>query len=167
MTKKLEKFAKKLIGAKPAGPLGKLGKWKATLFYANRKKYWLLTNGNSRYNLILADIKASDLKNIEAIFKESFYAQLVYDGIIVDFAYVEELLGALSFAASDNDRSLTGFQNQRLFDLDWWKSDVQAFESSPPMKWAGHMNTNFNYAGKGQGNAAYFKAKDRMQALLA
>lgn len=116
-TKKLEKLVKKLISTDQNTDSGILGKWNATVFYVDRKKCWLLTNGLTKYNVILTDIKAANLKNIESIFKESFYGQLIYDGIITDFEKVDSIIGQLDFLSTDNDRKTTGFQNQRLQEL--------------------------------------------------
>nr|WP_143017686.1 hypothetical protein [Kriegella aquimaris] len=69
-------MVKKLISTDRNADCGKLGKWNATIFYVDRKKCWLLTNGLTKYNVVLTDIKTSELKNIESIFKESFYGQL-------------------------------------------------------------------------------------------
>lgn len=120
-TKKLEKLVKKLIVTDQNADSGLLGKWNATVFYVDRKKCWLFTNGLTRYNVILANMKASDIGNIEEIFKNTLYTQLVYDGIVIAFEYVDVIIGTLDFMKTDNDKSTTGFQNQRLYDLDLWK----------------------------------------------
>lgn len=43
-TKKLEKLIQKYITTEEDIEQGPLGKWKATVFYVNRKKCWLFTN---------------------------------------------------------------------------------------------------------------------------
>ncbi|MCF6214239.1 MAG: hypothetical protein L3J45_09475 [Flavobacteriaceae bacterium] len=84
-SRKLEKQVKKLIKKKQKIDCGILGKWNATLFYVSRKKCWLISNAKTQYNVILTDIKAEDLKSIDVIFKNAFYGQLTYDGIITNF----------------------------------------------------------------------------------
>ena len=125
-TKKLEKLIKKLISTDQNAEYAKLGKWNATVFYVERKKCWLLTNGITKYNVILTDIKAADLKNIDSIFRNSLYTQLIYDGIMTDFKYLESIIGELNFLPTDNDRSTTAFQNQRLYELDWCNTNSGA-----------------------------------------
>ena len=118
-TKKLEKLIKKLISTNEKAECGILGKWNANVFYVDRKKCWLITNGKTKYNVILTDIKSTDLKNIEQIFKDAFYAQLTYDGIITDFDYLDSIIGKIDFLPTDNDRRTTGFQNTNLQSLQW------------------------------------------------
>lgn len=100
ITKKLEKLIKKHISSDSNSDSGKLGKWNATVFYKDKKKGWLLTNGPTRYNVIVTDIKAADVARIDTLFKEAFYGQLIYDGIIVDFETVESVVGQLFFFAN-------------------------------------------------------------------
>ncbi len=140
-TKKLEKLVKKLITVDNNMDSGILGKWNATIFYVERKKCWLLTNGITKYNVILPDMKSSDLSNIEEIFKESFYSQLVYDGLIMSFEKLDSIVGGLDFLPTDNDRSTTGFQNQRLFELDLWKDEFRTLEDMPIKDLASRMNS--------------------------
>ncbi|WP_334113776.1 DUF6933 domain-containing protein, partial [Paucihalobacter sp.] len=114
LTKKLEKLVKKLISKEPEGSDALLGNWNATVFYVDRKKCWLITNADTKYNVVLTDIKASDLKRIEHLFKNAFYGQLVYDGIIIDFETINAAIGSLQFLPTNNDRSTLGFQNHSL-----------------------------------------------------
>ncbi len=80
ITIKLEKLIKKLIVTDQDSVIGILGKWNATLFFIDRKKCWLITNGLSKYNVILIDVKASDYSNMEQLFKDALFEQFTYDG---------------------------------------------------------------------------------------
>lgn len=120
---------------------GILGKWNATVFYIDRKKCWLITNGLTKYNLILTDIKASNLNNIEQIFKDSLFAQLIYDGILMDYEYLNSILGELDFLPTDNDRRTTGFQNANLQTMEWWKSEFGKIENMPIKDLANRLNS--------------------------
>lgn len=166
-TKKLEKLVRKLISTDQNSDYGKLGKWNATVFYVNRKKCWLLTNGFTKYNLILTDIKATDLKNIGSIFKESFYGQLVYDGIPVDFKKLEATIGQLEFLPTDNDRSITGFQNQRLYELDYWIHDYETLENMPIKVLTNRMNKSALHPGKSRQMSDYTNSIREMKKLLS
>jgi len=165
-TKKLEKLVKKLITTQQNSSSGKLGKWNATAFYADRKKCWLLTNSPTKYNLVLADIKASDLKNIESIFKNALYSQWVYDGIITDFEHLDATIGQLIFLPTDNDRITTGFQNHRLQDLEAWKYQFGSLENMPIKELTHRMNTSLIHIGKGHKRSDYTSATSEMKKML-
>ena len=166
-TKKLQKLVKKLISTEQNSDCGILGKWNATVFYVDRKKCWLLTNGLTKYNVILTDIKASDLTNIGSIFMESFYGQLVYDGIITDFEKLDAIIGQLEFLPTDNDRKTTGFQNHRLQDLDWWKYEFGSLGNMPMKDLTNRMNTSPIHIGKGHKMSDYTDSIAEMKKLLA
>ena len=166
-TKKLEKLVKKLITTDQNTDCGILGKWNATVFYVDRKKCWLITNGLTKYNVILTDIKASDLNNIEQIFKNAFFGQLIYDGIITDFENLNLIIGGLDFLPTDNDRSTTGFQNQRLEQLDWWKYDFGDLENMPIKDLTNRMNTSPILIGKGRKMSDYTDSFEEMKKILA
>lgn len=165
-TKKLEKLVKKLISTDHNPDSGKLGKWNATVFYVDRKKCWLLTNGPTKYNVILTDIKSADLKNIESIFKESFYAQLIYDGLITDFKDVDSIIGHMDFLPTDNDRKTTGFQNHRLQELDWWKYEFGGLENMPIKDLTNRINDAPIHIGKGHKMSDYTDSIEEMKKLL-
>lgn len=147
-TKKLEKLVKKLITTDQNNESGILGKWNATVFYVDRKKCWLITNGLTKYNIILTDIKSADLTNINEIFKNALFGQFVYDGIITDFDKLSANIGELEFLPTDNDRSTTGFQNQRLYELDWWKYEYGTLENMPIKDLTNRMNKSPIHIGK-------------------
>ncbi len=165
-TKKLEKLVKKHITTDQNSDCGILGKWNATVFYIDRKKCWLLTNGLTKYNVILTDIKSSDLTKIEEIFKNSFHGQLVYDGIIINYEHLSSLIGKLDFLSTDNDRSTTGFQNQRLYELEWWKSDFETLEGMPIKDLTNRMNTGPIHIGKERKMSDYTDSIQEMKKLL-
>ncbi|TYP71646.1 DUF6933 domain-containing protein [Aquimarina intermedia] len=166
-TKKLEKLIKKLISTDQNAEYGKLGKWNATVFYVDRKKCWLLTNGITKYNVILTDIKAADLKNIDSIFLNSVYTQLIYDGIMTDFKQLQSIIGGLDFLPTDNDRSTTAFQNQRLYELDWWKYDFGSLENMPIKELTNRINTSPIRIGKGRKISDYTNSIKEMRKILA
>ncbi|MFL1897270.1 DUF6933 domain-containing protein [Aquimarina sp. 2-A2] len=166
-TKKLEKLIKKLISTDQNTEYGKLGKWNATIFYVDRKKCWLLTNGITKYNVILTDLRAGDLKNIDSIFLNSLYTQLIYDGIMTDFKQLQSIIGGLDFLPTDNDRSTTAFQNQRLYELDWWKYDFGSVENMPIKELTNKINTSSIHIGKGRKMSDYTNSIKEMKKILA
>jgi hypothetical protein len=165
-TKKLEKLVKKLIATDKKTDCGILGKWNATVFYVDRKKCWLITNGLTKYNVILTDIKASDLSKIENIFKNALFAQLIYDGIITDFENLNAIIGELNFLPTDNDRSTTGYQNQRLEQLDWWKYHFGSLENMPIKDLTNRMNTSPIHIGKGRKMSDYTDSIKEMKKII-
>jgi len=165
-TKKLEKLIKKLITTEQKTDSGILGKWNATVFYVDRKKCWLITNGLTKYNVILTDIKASDLNKIEQIFKDAFFGQLIYDGIIMSFENLNSIIGELDFLPTDNDRSTTGFQNQRLEQVDWWKYEFGSLENMPIKDLTNRMNTSPIHIGKGRKMSDFTDSIKEMKKIL-
>lgn len=159
-------MVKKLLLTDQNTDSGKLGKWNATVYYVDRKKCWLLTNGLTKYNVILTDIKTSDQVNIESIFKESFYGQLIYDGIILDYGEVDSMIGELVFLPTDNDRRTTAFQNHRLQELDWWKYEFGSLENMPIQELTNRMNTSPIRIGEGRKMSDYTDSIREMKKLL-
>lgn len=166
-TRKLEKLIKKLITTDQNNDCGILEKWNATVFYVDRKKCWLITNGLTKYNVILTDIKASDLGKIEQIFKDALFGQLIFDGIITDFENLDSIIGELDFLSTDNDRSTTGCQNQRLEQLDWWKYEFGSLENMPIKDLTNRMNTSPIHIGKGRKMSDYTDSIEEMKKLLS
>ncbi|WP_405291412.1 DUF6933 domain-containing protein [Algibacter sp. Ld11] len=163
---KLEKFIKKLIQTKPTEKLGLLGKWNATVFHVNRKKCWLVANAKTQYSVILTDIKAKDLSNISEIFKNAFYTQLIYDGIIIDFENVNMLIGEISFFRTDNDRKTTGFQNDRLSHLEYWKDEFNTLEAMPIKDLTNRINNIPIHIGESKKMADFTYAKSEMKQCI-
>lgn len=165
-TKKLEKLIKRLITTDKKNDSGILGKWNATVFYVDRKKCWLISNGLTKYNVILTDIKTSNLNRIEQIFKDSLFAQLIYDEIIIEFENLNTIIGGLDFLPTDNDRSITGFQNQRLEDMDWWKYEFENLENMPIKDLTNRLNTSPIHIGKGRKMSEFTDSIKEMKKIL-
>ncbi len=165
-TKKLERLIKKLISTDGKTQCGILGKWNATVFYVDRKKCWLITNGKTKYNVILTDIKSTDLKNIEQIFKDAFYSQLTYDGIIADFDYLNSVIGKIDFLPTDNDRRTTGFQNTNLQSLDCWKAEYGNLKNMPIKDLTNRLNNIPIHIGESKKISDFTKALYEMKKLI-
>lgn len=166
ITKKLEKLVKKLITTDQNTDSGVLGKWNATLFYVDRKKCWLITNGMTKYNVILTDIKSSNLGDIAQIFKDALYGQLIYDGIITDFQYLDLIIGGLDLLPTDSDRSTTAFQNHNLEAVEWWKYQFGNLENMPLKELTNRLNTSPIHIGKGRRMSDYTNSIDEMKKAL-
>ncbi|MEM0516730.1 DUF6933 domain-containing protein [Aequorivita flava] len=166
-SKKLEKLIKKLIQTNEGDTSGILGKWNATVFYVNRKKCWLVSNAKTQYSVILTDIKAADLRNIEQLFKNAFFAQLIYDGILVDYGVLSAQIGTLSFHPTDNDKRTTGFQNQRLQTFQYWIEQFGSIENMPIKKLANRLNSDLIHMSKNRRNSDYTTSIKEIKKVLA
>lgn len=165
-TKKLERLIKKLILTDQNTECGILGNWNATVFYVDRKKCWLITNALTKYNVILTDIKSSDLSNIEQIFKDALFGQLIYDGIITDFKSLNLIIGGLDFLPTNNDRSTTAFQNHNLESLDWWKYEFGSLKNMPIKNLTNRLNTSPIHIGKGRKISDYTDPINEIKKIL-
>ncbi|MFK5878970.1 MAG: hypothetical protein QM478_05680 [Flavobacteriaceae bacterium] len=130
-TRKLEKVTKEFISKNDNNENEYLGDWTSTLFYVSHKKCWLAINKLTKYLLILPNVKKNDLKNISSIFKKTFYAQLVYDGIITEYELIEKIIGGIQLSETNNDRSVNGSLNNCLLYLDDWKYEFGEFKNMP------------------------------------
>ncbi len=165
-TKKLERLIKPIIKHEKSEQVGILGKWKATVFYVNRKKCWLITNALTRYNLILTNITSKNLPSIDNTFKTELHLQMEYDGINMDLSHLDELIGKLEFLPTDNDKSTTSFQNQRLFDLDCWKEVYSSLEQMPVRDLNHRINRGPFKMGVGSGISNYSDGIREMKRVL-
>lgn len=130
-TRKLEKIVSEFISKEKSIDQIFLGKWTASIFYINRIKCWILINRITKYLLELSDMKNSDLTNISTVFKEAFYSQLVYDGIIIDDKLIEKIVGKIVLNETDNDRSSNGSLNNYLLYFNEWKYEFKYFDNMP------------------------------------
>ena len=166
-TKKLEKLIPKMITVDAAVETSRLGKWNATVFLVDRKKCWLFTNGLTKYSVILPNVKTADHAQIEILFKNTFVNQLIYDGIIVDFEALTSSMGQLRFMRTDNDRVTTGFQNQRVYELEVWKEEFRTLEHMPMTDLANRMNGIPIHIGKSKRFADFTDAICEMKKALS
>jgi hypothetical protein len=143
-TRKLEKVTKEFISENDTIENEYLGDWTSTLFYVSQKKCWLLINKLTKYLLILPNMKKNDLKNLTSIFRETFYAQLVFDGIITDFELIEKIIGEIKLCETNNDRSTNGSLNNCLFQIEDWKFEFDGFENMNFRDLNGRLNSSPN-----------------------
>lgn len=129
LTRKLEKTVGKYISKETQVKNEYLEKWSANIFYVDRKKCWILVNSLTKYSLLLSDLKSADIKNFSKLFKETFYSQLIYDGIIVEYKLIETIIGDVKLKETDNDRSANGSLNNSMYTLDYWKYEYGSFEN--------------------------------------
>ena len=143
-TRKLEKVTKEFISENDIIENEYLGDWTSTLFYVSNKKCWLLINKLTKYLLILPNVKKTDLKNISSIFKETFYAQLIYDGIIIEYELIEKIIGEIKLCETNNDRSTNGSLNNCLLFLEDWKYEFGDYGNMNFRDLNGRLNSSPN-----------------------
>ena len=143
-TRKLEKITKEFISENDTNENKYLGDWTSTLFYVNHKKCWLLINKMTKYLLILPNVKKTDLKNISSIFKESLYAQLTFDGIIIKYDLVEKIIGEIKLYETNNDRITNGSLNNCFLFLKDWKYEFGDYENMNFRDLNGRLNSSPN-----------------------
>lgn len=61
---------------------------------------------------------------------------------------------------------MTGFQNQRLGDLDWWKYEYEKLEDMPMNDLANRMNHGLIHLGKDRKMSDYARSMWEMKKLL-
>jgi hypothetical protein len=139
-TRKLEKIVSEFITENEKFKNEFLGDWTSTLFYVSHKKCWLIMNKQTKYIVILPNIKKSDVKNISSIFKKTFHEQLIHDGIRVDYELIEKIIGEVNLCETDNDKSANGTLNNILPYFEDWKYEFGNFENMPFRELNGRLN---------------------------
>lgn len=128
VTKKIEKTLTKHITKNTSKENIFFGEWNVNIFHAHRKKCWLLMNYKTKYVVVINGIKQSDIKNISTIFKENFYNQLIYDGIIIDYNLIDKNIGEIKLHSTNNNRSALGSMNDYLYHYKDWLSRSNSYE---------------------------------------
>lgn len=139
-TRKLEKNIAKFIIENKNSENKILGDWTSTLFHVFHKKCWLIINKPTKYVLILANIKQTDLKNISSIFKKTFHEQLMYDGIKIEYELIDKIIGEMNLHETDNDRSSNGTLNNILPYFENWKYEFGSYKNMPFRELNGRLN---------------------------
>jgi hypothetical protein len=140
--------------------------WNAALFYLLKKKCILFTHRDTKYNVIVTDIKTSDNNQINSLFSDAFRDQLAADGILIDSYNLDWSIDAMNFLPTDNNRSMTGFQNQRFRELDYWKYEHADFLAFPTTKITSAMNRSPFRIGKGFSPNVYRFPAEEMASFI-
>ncbi|SKB39149.1 hypothetical protein SAMN05660776_0912 [Salegentibacter holothuriorum] len=149
-SKKLEKHISGLMTNASIEEIdtGKLGAWNVNLFYVERKKCWLATNAKTKYSVILTDIKAKDLIEINEIFESSLQIQIRFDGIAITSEKIRNLIGKIQFYPTNNDKKIIGFQNSHFYTLEYRKAEYGSLKYMPINTIVHQFNTHPFYIGK-------------------
>lgn len=161
LTKKLEKTVTKFIIKNLESSIEKsLNNWNANIFYVSQKKCWIITNSATYYTILLDRIKSADYKNITEIFTKTFYDQLLTDNIEIDFSKLQNIVGEINLAPTNNDRKVLGVQNSILENIKDWKYKYGHIDN-----W-NFRNCNRIINGIPYKINEYFLPKEKMKKLL-
>lgn len=165
VSKKLERFTKNYMTPLDC-QVSDFGKWNATVFYKNSKKSWLISHAETRYSLILPDVKAADIKTINKTIYANLFQQLNYDGIMFSEVDLRRVMGDVELNPTDGDRGTISFMNQQLYALEWWLGQHDNLEDMPMHEYAHRLNTGPTKIGGGSGMKNYFFPKELMETKL-
>lgn len=123
---KLEKNVDKLSKELPSDYMAKsLNSWNGQLFFMDRKKHLIFVNNLTSYCLILINFKKKDFSNINNLFKERLFEQLINDNILVDtktFAHIFEPID-LHFFRTNNDKRIIGTMVDLIYQFKAYNTD--------------------------------------------
>jgi hypothetical protein len=75
----------------------------------------------THYSVILENITAKDLPNIQEKFREEFLLQLAVDGIDITLKQLDWLVEDVSLHSTDADRSALGHINEIVYTIDCYQ----------------------------------------------
>ena len=104
--------------------------WNANYTAIYGKKCWLLTHSQTRYSIILPDIKVKDLALLQITIQKALFDQL-FCKCPVDTQKIRDFIGTVQFYPTNNDRSTIAYNNRRIEDLNYLKSRYDCFEQIP------------------------------------
>lgn len=113
-SKKLERFIGKIDPYLEPDYGNKFGNWNGNLFVVQGKKYIIITNDKTAYSLVWGCIKKVDLKNFDALFRESLIRQLDYDVKINERQEIEfrNSLADIRLTKTNNNKRVLGYMNE-------------------------------------------------------
>lgn len=129
ITRKLEKAINEFIFENDSIENEYLGDWNCTLFHVSHKKCWILINNKTKYLIILPNVKKADSINLSSIFKDNFYAQLVYEGIKIEYELIDKIVGEIKLCETNINKSAIGSLNNSLVRIENWKLKFGNFEN--------------------------------------
>lgn len=128
-TKKLEKIISKKVENSDIIAANNLGSWNATVFYIAKKKCLLFVNAETFFSVIIPRFSMKDIHQIDQLFVDCFYKQLLHEKINIDFEKLASKLGPISFRPTNNNRKAIGVMNYNSEKLNYFKYDYPIFNS--------------------------------------
>lgn len=90
--------------------------------------------------MVFPNVRKPDMESFSSLFAEAFYAQLIYDGIFVDYDFIDKIIGEVNLFQTNNDRSSLGILNYCLSSIEEWKKQFENFEEMPFRDLNSHLN---------------------------
>ena len=101
--------------------------WNANYIAIHGKKCWVLTHSQTRYTVIVPDIKVKAIENFLNYFLDNLINQLIKKHI-VDSEKILKLIGEIKFFPTNNDRSCIAYNNKRIEEIEYWKYEFDDFD---------------------------------------
>jgi hypothetical protein len=115
-SKKLEKFLGKMETYLEPDYGNKFGNWNGNLFFVQGKKYIIFSNDITSYSFVWGSIKKADVKNFDALFRDSLIRQLDYDIKINERQEIEirNSLTDIRLTKTNNNKRVLGLMNEAV-----------------------------------------------------
>jgi hypothetical protein len=129
-TKKLEKIIHKKIENSDLIDEHILGNWNANVFYVAKKKCLLFVNSQTFFSVVIPRFSMKDIDKLDALFLDSFYTQLLFEKITVDYKNILDKIGEVTFHSTNNNRKTIGVLTYNIEKLNYFKYDYPVFNAS-------------------------------------
>lgn len=137
--------------------------WNANYIAILGKKCWLLTHSQTRYTVIVPDVKVKDIEQFLNCFLENMINQLTVKQF-VDLEKIQKLIGEVKFYPTNNDKSCIAYNNKRIEDIEYWKHEFDDFNKIS----FGKIGANINELGSmlKNGKSIYLRPTTEMLDLI-
>lgn len=88
-------------------------------------------NNATKYAVIVPNVTKADHINIQDFITDSLYRQFIYDGILLEYEKMEDIVGTIELHKTNNNRKALGTINNYILHIDGWKEQYQVFENMP------------------------------------
>ena len=129
-TKKLEKIIQKKIEGNDLIVENSLGDWNAHVFYVAKKKCILFVNAKTLFSVIIPQFSTKNIDRIDELFIDTFYNQLLFEKIDVNYENIRSKIGQLKFRSTNNNRKAIGVLNYNIETMNILKKRFSIFNSS-------------------------------------
>jgi hypothetical protein len=139
-TKKLEKIIAKKVESSDLIAENNFGSWNATVFYIAKKKCLLFVNAETFFSVIIPRFSMKEIDQIDQLFIDCFYNQLLHEKINVNFEKLVAQLGPISFRPTNNNRKAIGVMNYNSEKLNYFKYRYPIYNSQVIREMAEKLN---------------------------
>jgi hypothetical protein len=104
--------------------------WNANYVAILGKKCWMITHTQTRYTVLVPDVTAKEIENLQILFFECLMNQLSLKQLVQP-EQIRQFIGEIVFYPTNNDRSCIAYNNRRIEDISYWKSKFYHFQDIP------------------------------------